>query len=250
MSSHTPSHDTNRLPAGALPCAAGGLLAAVGLAWVTSQTLGASDAYPVTVAVTFAAVLLVALPYSRTDHPHGSFGPANHVTTARALLMALIAAGVGERPTPELALTGALVGTVALGLDGVDGWLARRSGLSSPFGARFDMEVDALLIFVLCLLVWHHDKAGAWVLVSGLLRYAFMAAGWTWPWMRRDLPPSTRRKTTCVVQILALLVALTPAVASPWSDTIAAASVVTLCYSFLVDVRWLWRAASRPAAIT
>ena len=33
---------------------------------------------------------------------------------------------------------------VALSLDGVDGWLARREGLVSAFGARFDMEVDAL----------------------------------------------------------------------------------------------------------
>ena len=44
-------------------------------------------------------------------------------------------------------------------LDGVDGWLARRRGMSSAFGARFDMEIDALLVQVLAILVWRYGKA-------------------------------------------------------------------------------------------
>src|SRR5690606_41330950 len=43
----------------------------------------------------------------------------------------------------------ALLATVGLVLDGVDGRVARRTGTSSPRGARFDMEVDAFLILVL-----------------------------------------------------------------------------------------------------
>ena len=50
--------------------------------------------------------------------------------------------------------------------------------MTSAFGARFDMEVDALLIQVLAVLAWQWDKAGPWVLMSGLLRYVFVAAGW------------------------------------------------------------------------
>ena len=53
--------------------------------------------------------------------------------------------------------------------------------VGSAFGARFDMEVDALLILVLSAGVWWFDKAGAWVWLSGLLRYAFIAAGWGLP---------------------------------------------------------------------
>ena len=97
-------------------------------------------------------------------------------------------------------------------LDGVDGWLARRSGLASAFGARFDMEVDALLIMALAILAWQHGKAGSWVLLSGLLRYAFVAAGWLAPWMSRPLPPSRRRQTVCVVQIAGLCAAVAPIV--------------------------------------
>ena len=33
-------------------------------------------------------------------------------------------------------------------LDGVDGWIARRIGRTTVFGARFDMEVDAALMLV------------------------------------------------------------------------------------------------------
>ena len=43
-------------------------------------------------------------------------------------------------------------------LDGVDGWLARRSGIASAFGARFDMEIDALLILVLAVLAWRSAR--------------------------------------------------------------------------------------------
>ncbi|GAA4940924.1 hypothetical protein GCM10023238_03240 [Streptomyces heliomycini] len=42
---------------------------------------------------------------------------------------------------------------VALILDGVDGKVARRTGTSTPLGARFDMEVDAFLILVLSVYV-------------------------------------------------------------------------------------------------
>ena len=38
---------------------------------------------------------------------------------------------------------------VALTLDLVDGWVARRSNTASNMGARFDGEVDAFLILVL-----------------------------------------------------------------------------------------------------
>ena len=39
--------------------------------------------------------------------------------------------------------------------------------MASAFGARFDMETDALLLLVLAALAWQFDKAGAWVLASG-----------------------------------------------------------------------------------
>jgi hypothetical protein len=46
-----------------------------------------------------------------------------------------------------------------------------------------------------------------------------------------------------VLQIVSLLLALAPFVAPPWSDSVAAAGLLLLCYSFTVDIVWLWRQA-------
>jgi phosphatidylglycerophosphate synthase len=135
----------------------------------------------------------------------------------------------------------AAAATVAIVLDGVDGWLARRTQMTTSFGAWFDLETDALLILVLAVLAWQFGKAGLWVIASGLLRYAFLAAGWWWVRLRRPLFASLRRQAICVIQIAALVVALVPAVTPPISNAIAAVALGALCYSFAVDTEWLWR---------
>ena len=163
-----------------------------------------------------------------------NFGPANQITTLRAVLAAVLV----FLDNPWSAVSIALVAVL---LDGVDGWVARRTRTASAFGARFDMETDAALIQVLAILVWQYGKAGPWVLASGLLRYAFVAAGWLWPWMRRPLVSSLRGKTICVVQMVAVIVAIVPTVAPPTSSAVAAVGLLALCYSFLVDTLRLWR---------
>jgi phosphatidylglycerophosphate synthase len=162
----------------------------------------------------------------------------------RALLVALTAAWIGEPATPASAQAAVSAAAIATGLDGMDGWLARRTQMVSPFGARFDMETDALLILVLAILAWQYGKAGPWVLASGLLRYVFVAAGWLQPWMQRPLFPSLRRKTICVVQIVGLTLTILPAIPPPASAPLAAVSLAALAYSFLVDTWWLWRRAA------
>jgi phosphatidylglycerophosphate synthase len=126
-------------------------------------------------------------------------------------------------------------------LDGMDGWLARRTAMASAFGARFDMEIDALLVQALTLLAWRYGKAGPWVLLSGLIRYGFVAAGRLWPWLRRTLAPTRRARVICVVQIAALILAIVPAITPPLSTMIAAVGLTLLCYSFAADTSRLWR---------
>ncbi|MBW8869063.1 MAG: CDP-alcohol phosphatidyltransferase family protein, partial [Acidobacteria bacterium] len=96
-----------------------------------------------------------------------------------------------------------------------------------------------LLIMALSVLAWTFDKAGAWVIASGLLRYVFVVAGWIWPWMERPLEASRRRQTVCVVQIVALIVAVSHVVAPPASTAVAAAAMAVLAGSFVVDTSWL-----------
>ncbi len=176
------------------------------------------------------------------------FGYANAVTAARLVLVAYVATLAADRSTAA-AWTVIVVGTLAALLDLADGWIARRTQTETPFGARFDMEVDALFIVILSVLVWRWEKAGAWVLLSGLLRYAFVAAGWLLPWLRAALPPSIRRKAICVIQIVVLIVAVGPVIPVWFSTLITAAGLGILGYSFVVDTVWLWRhAATRTRA--
>jgi phosphatidylglycerophosphate synthase len=196
--------------------------------------------YPVKTAAVFGAILVLALTHLRPHHPFPCIGPANYVTAVRAALVSLVAGLVGEPSTRTLAAAAVAVSALAIALDGLDGWLARRTRLASAFGARFDMEIDALLILMLSLLTWQHGKAGAWVLASGLLRYAFVAAGSIWTWLRRPLVPTVRARAVCVVQVLGLMLALLPAVTPPASARIAVISLAALAYSFAVDILWLW----------
>lgn len=183
--------------------------------------------------------------------PHARLGAANTVTLVRLVLVALLAAAIGEPAATalELAWAAVLVATVAAVLDAVDGPLARRGGLASAFGARFDMETDALLILVLSALVLQFGKAGPWVLAAGAMRYAFVLAARAWPWLDAPLPPSWRRKTVCVLQIVALIVCLGPIVAPAASAALAAASVAMLAWSFAIDIAWLAQRRRHPPEV-
>jgi len=186
--------------------------------------------------------LLILERFLPQHQPLTRFGAANVVTLLRAGITALFAGLVGQSVlTPELAWIMAALATVALILDGLDGWLARRSGMQSPFGARFDMEVDAFFILILAVLVWQFDKAGVWVILSGALRYGFVLLGYALPWLNQPLPPRRRRQTVCVIQTVALVLCLTPPLVPPMSTVLAAAALGLLALSFAVDTAWLWR---------
>lgn len=223
--------------------AANGLLLVAVATWVLRGPLQLDALNMVRAAALFVAIMVLAIRYLPRYHPFPQFGAANQVTTVRAALVSVVASFVGEPETPIVAATAAGLASIATALDFVDGWLARRTGMSSAFGARFDLEVDALLILALSMLAWRHGKAGAWVVCSGLLRYLFVAAGWLAAWMRQPLPPSRRRQAVCVVQVAGLIAALAPAVEPPLSIWIAGGSLAALASSFLVDTLWLWRHA-------
>jgi phosphatidylglycerophosphate synthase len=210
---------------------------------VISASLQLSSLYPLKAFLVLGVVAVLTLVVFRAHHPFATFGPANQVTLIRAALVALIAGLIGERHGDTTTLFVAATSALVTVLDGVDGWLARRTGGVSAFGGRFDMEVDALLILSLSVLAWQYDKAGAWIVVAGLLRYLFVAAGLVLAWMRQPLPPSRRRQTVCVIQVIGFAAIILPALSRPASTWIAAFLLSALSASFLIDVMWLWRAS-------
>jgi len=174
----------------------------------------------------------------RQHHPHRTFGAANYVTTLRAALTLLLAAMAFLDPSPRFGWVAGWTAGVVAALDGVDGWLARRARMRSAFGARFDMETDAALLLVLSVLAVRLDKAGAWVMLIGLMRYFFVAAGWLLPWLTGPLTPTLRGKTVAVVQMVTLALALV--LPRPIASAATAAALALLVWSFAVDVGRLW----------
>lgn len=161
---------------------------------------------------------------------------ADRVTLVRAVLVACCAAAIvpalfnGTAP----GITVVLLGAVAFLLDAVDGAVARRYACVSPAGGRLDVETDAALVLVLsCAAV---PVVGPWVLAVGLMWYAFAAAGWFRPELKRTLPVKRQRKVIGAYQPFALLVALTPAVPDGIGLAAVVLALVTLVASFGRDV--------------
>ncbi len=208
------------------------------------QGLVVGALYPWKAAATFAVAMAIAIGFI-DEHPFSSFGPANCVTTVRLMLLALATGLIGEGTGPRVAGAAVVLTGIIATLDGVDGGLARRSRMASAFGARFDMETDALLIMVLSILVWRHEKAGAWILLGGAMRFGFVAAGSLLPWMAGPLAPTYRAKVAAVGHMLGLGVALAPFVPAPFSAGVAALTLAVLSWSFAIDVGRLWRQRER-----
>jgi phosphatidylglycerophosphate synthase len=176
-------------------------------------------------------------------HPFAQFGAANLVTLGRMAVLSLLVALAAQAlwyATPKLtpwavwALVAVAVGTASL--DAVDGALARRNGLASDFGARFDMETDAAFILVMCVLVAQHGHTGPWILAVGLMRYLFVAAAYIWPWLSAPLALSRRRQAVCVLQVIVLIACLAPVISPRLAFLLGVGSLAALALSFAIDV--------------
>jgi phosphatidylglycerophosphate synthase len=175
-------------------------------------------------------------------------GAANRVTLTRAMLTCSLAAltaesFVGSPPVKTLVA----LSVVALVLDAVDGFVARRTHTSSRFGARFDMEVDAFLILVLSTYVAH--TTSAWVLAIGLARYVFLAARWVLPRLSGSAPPRRWCKVVAAVQGVVLTLAVADVLPLGAEKLALAIALAMLTESFGREASELWRAEPdvRPA---
>jgi phosphatidylglycerophosphate synthase len=169
-----------------------------------------------------------------------ALGPADLVTLARSVLVGGIAALVVHSfvgPVSVRALTALAV--VALVLDAVDGRVARYTRTVSAVGARFDMEVDSVL--VLLLSVYVARSLGVWVLAIGSVRYIHWIAGRALPWLREPVPPRYWCKVVAAVQgvvLTAVAAGVLPRVVAVLSLLVVAA---LLAESFGREAWGLWR---------
>ena len=206
---------------------------------VLARTVGIGGAGWV-VGLACGLTLYGVLARSLWRDPAAGLGWASWITLTRATLaigFAALTAASFERGVAVATLLA--LASVALALDFVDGWVARRTRTESPLGAQLDGEVDAFLILVLSIEV--APTVGAWVLLIGLARYAFLAAGRAIPRLRAPLPRRDWRKTVTASQGVALVIAASGVGPLLVSRVLLAVALALLAESFGRDVWWLWR---------
>lgn len=94
---------------------------------------------------------------------------ANLVTFARCLLLFVLLLVV-YWGTPQWQLLNAPIVLLMIALDGVDGWVARRRGEESVFGATFDIAADRVVENVLWVVLAHLGLIGVWVPLLFIVR--------------------------------------------------------------------------------
>lgn len=166
--------------------------------------------------------------------PSGTFGAANAVTLLRAALVVVFGSLGDGAATPG----GALLLLAAFALDGVDGWLARRHRATSAFGARFDTECDAWTVLVATLVLHLAGRLGAFILVAGVARYAYVLALALVPSARGEEPRSRTGRWAYSLLMGSLCVSAWPLGA--WHTPLAMLATALLCASFLRSVVWSW----------
>ena len=168
---------------------------AAAMAAVTLATAAGLPAWLLSLCGLMSFALLVYLCRRRWT-PSGRFGPANAVSLLRLCGMFVL---------PWLAPAQIVCwGAVLLAMDGVDGWIARRTGLAGEFGEFLDKESDAFFMLMLCLLLYRlPESLGPWILLPGLLRYLFVL------FVKFAKPPQAKEQRTAKARWILFFMMLT-----------------------------------------
>lgn len=171
--------------------------------------------------------------------------PADGVTLGRSLLVAgcagLVLAGRGHGRAWALpVLAGA-----AWSLDGIDGYVARRTGTVTERGGRWDNTTDVTLVGVLALAV---VRDVPWAPVGAALYPAYRLGRRVRPAWQRPLPGSRRGKVVGAALTGTLLAGTVPGLPRGLVAVATGASVGLVLWSFAVDLAWLERAAREEEA--
>lgn len=215
-----------------------------GLRAATDASQAARWALLSAVALVFVlAVLRRNLP--RNHLPGGALlpglGPANWVTIGRAILLALLAGFILlPRPAADLAWVPAILYTIAIAADLLDGTLARLTGRVTALGATLDMEFDGLGMLVAVTLAVRYGQLPWPYLLVGLARYLFVAGLWRLARQGRpihDLTPSSFRRIAAGLQMAFVSVILWPLFGPPATFVAGACFGIPFLGGFLRD--WL-----------
>jgi phosphatidylglycerophosphate synthase len=170
--------------------------------------------------------------------PRGRFGAANAITALRSFFII----GLLPRSDRQAGWMLAATAVAILLLDAADGWMARRLGDEGPFGARYDMETDALFVLALAVALMIRQIAGPWVLLAGFWRYLYVLAPLIAPNAGREVPRALFYRLAYVLMVLSFLLALV--LPGAWPSRLALLGTASVSASFL---RSFWVRYAGPA---
>lgn len=163
--------------------------------------------------------------------------PANALTGIR-LVVAVMFLALAGAPVPGQSARVALF-AVAIGAeitDFFDGRIARRLG-PTAFGAKLDMETDALFMLALSLVLLRWFELPGWIVAAGLARYVFAIPFLLLPEPR--FPPVFSRfaKLACATAVVTLIATAAP-IAAPWFATVQVIAGAVAVASLLLSFAW------------
>ena len=208
--------ESNRgLDALACSCHVGcwGIWQAISLEWMSLMAVGA-----------FVMYFVMTPEFWR---PLGTLGgPANWVTSLRLVGIVLIP-WIMDKMCP-LCITAYILGVLAI--DGLDGYLARKTGTVSYFGAIYDRESDAFYVWLMSSILFWTDKAGPWVLLIGILRYLYVL---TLIFVKEPEQPEVRtRRAQVIAAILMIGLGLSFIIPPPYLQLMLGMLLALVLYSF------------------
>ncbi len=188
------------------------------------------SAWPVLAAGSLSILFFILLALKRLTGP-ALWNAANMVSLFRWMGVAGLAFATPRAP-------GFLIpsgGVVLIGLDSLDGWLARRQGTQTDFSEFLDKEIDALFLLVVTLSLVARDIEGVWILIIGLSRYLFVIALLVFRPARPKERRSSRGRVVYSAVLLTLLALFSPLrLPHTW---LALGCLVVLLSSFILDVK-------------
>jgi CDP-diacylglycerol--glycerol-3-phosphate 3-phosphatidyltransferase len=211
---------------------------AVGLRW--SLSAGVVLLYEL-------AVLWRSLDHNRhaeTGRLLTSFGPATAITMGRGLLLAIVAGFLFiPRPTGAAAWVPGLTYGSAIGLDFLDGLVARRRDQPTQLGAILDLRFDTLGLFVAPLLGVLYGQLPVWYLSVAVAKPVCIGALSVRARRGRPanaLPKSAINRWLAGLQMAVVTLALLPVIGPPLTSFTATAAMIP----FLVQFGRDWRTAT------
>jgi len=171
---------------------------------------------------------------SRASFRGSGFGSANWITSLR-LVSLLLFAGLIDARQP---LAASALAWAVFCLDGLDGFLARRTHTESSFGALYDAEVDASFSMLLTWSLFQLGHAGAWVLVGGLLRFVYVLSLYFTRVSEVEAPRTALGRYVFGLSVGGYTLSLWPFAAAGFA--LSGLATLLLCYSFARSFHWTY----------